>query len=504
MKKILIALIVLTSLSSAAQSFTWGYPYRITDEQDATLSYVVDDKVYKLTEFYDSKKFNTQLDVDFLNPNDLEKMGSISIEVEPVKVFGQRRDYEAMFQENGTDYTLFSSYYDKKTKKNILSWQATDIDGGELGDYNEIALVKALSMTKSGEFEIARSDSGSFYAVLVEQPWVKKKSETIDLYLLNDKKEVVKTKSFTFPFADKRSRHNEIYVSDSGQVYIVKSIDLKKQKPTKNIYNWNPDTDSINLEELKQDDNYQIAQFQGSFQEDNFLFTGILTSDNSKFFSVSMDFSGRNSGVTATGILALKYDADGKLVYNQRNDFDKSVSNLSIKDIHVLDDYYWLVMDRAQVDRKSKSGQAGAGSFEYDYTYLNNGFGIAKIMTFNGSMEFLNFIDTNEPNTRNDNGAYLSVLSFVRDGKLHLLYNETRDLRKGAVRVPLLKRFPIHDIIDPSGTLIKNEALMAAGIGVQKDEAFDLDTSSIHEISDGKYLLRAKSGVEYKYGFMQF
>ena len=504
MKYFLLPVILLCGLTSLAQSFTWGYPYRITDEQNATLSHIVDDKVYKLTEYYDSKKFNRQLDVDFLNPNDLEQMGSISIEVEPVKVFGYRRDYEVLFQENNTDFVLFSSYYDKKTKKNTLSSQQTNVRDGALGDYNEIASIQALSITKSGDFEIAQSDSKNYYAVIVEQPWVKKQAEKIDLYLLDKDKKVVKSKSFTFPFVGKRSRHNELFVSDSGQVYVVKSINLKKQKPTKNIYHWNPESDAINTVELKQDDNYQIAQFNGSFQNDDFLFTGILTSDNSTFFSISLDYSGRNSGVTATGILALKFDATGELMYNTRNNFDSNISNLSIKDIHVMDDFYWIVMDRAQIDKKSKSGQAGATAFTYDYTYLNNGFGIARINTGNGDLHYLNLIDTNEPNTRNDNGAYLSVLSFVKDDQLHLMYNETRDLRKGKVRVPLLKRFPMHDIIAADGKLIKNEALMAAGIGVDRDEAFDLDTSTIYDVGDGRYLIRAKSNVEYKYGFMRF
>ncbi len=504
MKHLLATFILLSGSLSMAQSFTWGYPYGITDEQDATLSYVVDDKVYKLTEYYDSKKFNRQLDVDFLNPNDLEQMGSMSIEVEPVKEFGYRRDYESLFQENSTDFVLFSSYYDKKTKKNTLSWQSTNVKDGSLGEYSEIATLQALSMTKSGDFEITQSDSKNHYAVIVEQPYVKKQAEKIDLYLLDKDKNVVKSKSFTFPFVGKRSRHNEIFVSDSGQVYIVKSINLKKQKPTKNIYHWNPENDEINTIELKQDDNYQIAQFNGSFQDDNFVFTGILTSDNSTFFSISLDYSGRNSGVTATGLLLLKFDSSGQLVYDMRNDFDQNISNLSIKDIHVMDDFYWVIMDRAQIDKKSKSGQAGATAFTYDYTYLNNGFVIARINTANGDLQYLNLIDTNEPNTRNDNGAYLSVLSFVKDDQLHLLYNETRDLRKGKVRVPLLKRFPIHDVIAADGKLVKNEALMAAGIGVDRDEAFDLDTSSIYDVGDGRYLIRARSNVEYKYGFMRF
>jgi len=135
MKYFLLPVILLCGLTSLAQSFTWGYPYRITDEQDATLSHIVDDKVYKLTEYYDSKKFNRQLDVDFLNPNDLEQMGSISIEVEPVKVFGYRRDYEVLFQENNTDFVLFSSYYDKKTKKNTLSSQQTNVRDGAAKTY---------------------------------------------------------------------------------------------------------------------------------------------------------------------------------------------------------------------------------------------------------------------------------------------------------------------------------------------------------------------------------
>lgn len=502
-KKLFIVALLLCSIGAQAQSFNWGYPHKITDEKDATITYMVDDKVYKFTEYYDSKKFNRQLDVETYDPRDLEKLESFAIEVEPGKVYGERRDYEALFQVAGAEHKLFSAFYDKKTGKNTLHWQTVDVTTGKIGDYKEVTEINAISMTKSGEFEIAQSPEGNYYAVLVEQPYVKKQAEKIELLLLDSNGIVVKRKKFTFPFIGRRARHNDLYVNDNGQVFFVKSINLKKQKPQRNLYHWDTNSDKINLTDLKQPDNFQIAQYRIDFQEDELLFTGILTSDNSTFFSVSIDYSGRNSGVRATGFLNLKYDKDGQLIYNNRVDLDKAVSNLSIKNIHLMDDFYWVVLERAQINKKSKSSSTGSAAFEYDYTYLNNGFGIGSINSSNGELNYLNLIDTNEPDTRNDNGAYLSILSFVHDDQLHLLYNETRDLRKGAVRVPWLKRFPIHDVIAADGSLVKNEALMAAGIGVEKDETFDLETTSIYEIEPGYYLLRARSGVEFKLGFMR-
>ena len=104
---------------------------------------------------------------------------------------------------------------------------------------------------------------------------------------------------------------------------------------------------------------------------------------------------------------------------------------------------------------------------------------IGTINIQNGTINWSKQINTNERDTRNDNGDYLSYLYFFKDNNLTLLYNETRDINKGIIHVVFLRRFPIKSVFSTDGEQLSAEAILAAGIGVKKDEPFELNTNMV-------------------------
>ena len=113
-----------------------------------------------------------------------------------------------------------------------------------------------------------------------------------------------------------------------------------------------------------------------------------------------------------------------------------------------------------------------------------------------------------EPNTPNDNGTYLSYLPILNNNQLILLYNDTQKTKID--RFVMDDRFTAFDTYDASGNLVSNTLIPETGLELKYrynygfDENFDLDTTFLVKIKDGKYIVRAKSGGNEKFGYLTF
>src|SRR5690554_5321168 len=497
MKAFTFFTLVFISLNATAQSFSWGFPFGRADETEKYITHIVtEDKLYRISSKYDLGTFNQKITVDQFSLNDLEKSRSIDLSVEQPMMGVASLTFNSMFQKEGSAFIFFYTNYDRKTKKNNLLFREVDINSGKLG---ELQTVMEMD-TNDGRFVISQSDNKQYFAVLKELPYAKKSNEKVELFLLDDKAGILKETTQEFEFEDKRDKQHSLYVSNKGQVILVKKIDEKKEKPYLNLYTWNTAENTVSSISLKQQDDYQIPQFEGKFHEDNFYFLAILTYEKSSNFGLKIDMNGRNSGVGANGILALKIDGQGKVVFNQRNDFEKIIANLNLKDFLFDSTGIWAIYDRMYLEKKSKSSNLTDGDFSYDYSYLNNGFVINKLDINTGKLEWSKIIDTAEPNTKNDNGDFLSTLFYLDGSNLVLLYNETRDLNKAKIHVIFNRRFPIKEVISSSGETVSREALLSAGIGVTKEEEFELNTQFLIPVSKNTFILRSSNRAEYKYG----
>ncbi|MEO2060999.1 MAG: hypothetical protein ABGW76_13055 [Mesonia sp.] len=504
MNKIILtfSLIIGFNLAIKAQTFNWGYPFGIVDETEKTITHVVEDKLYRVSSYYDLEVFNFEVTADQFSLQDFKKIESLDLSVKQPAMGSAMLTINSVYQQEATDFTFFYTEYNRDLKQRELFWNNVNIDSGEKNDPIKITQQEAKNSFNQGHYYTAQSENKKFYAVLGETYFHKKEKEKIQLLLLDANKKIVKETTFEYDLLDDRNKKQEIFVSNNGEVFIVKKIDLKKQKPFLSVYHWNPASNKMNNYSLKQDDNYQIYDFKMKAIDNEMLFVGLLTHEKSTSIGMKVDMDGRHSGTYAGGILLTRFAADGSLDYMQRNDFTNIVSNLTFNKIIIEDTNAWMISDLSYVEKKSKSTNIAAGNIEYDYNYLNNGFLISYLDTENGELVWNQKIETQEPDTKNDNGAYLSTLAFTANGNLNLLYNETREVRndRGYKRN---RRFPIRHIFSTTGEELSKEAIISAGIGVKYDEDFELNTSILIPVNDNTYILRAKSNSQFKYGYLK-
>lgn len=496
----ILPILGLLSFSLSAQNFYWGYPFPQPNETEKNVSHVLDENIlYRISKEYDLSIFNYHVLTDQFSLNELEKVKSLDLSVDQPPMGTATLTFVDLFQIKGSDFVFYYDEYNHKSKSITLYSNLVNIRTGKKSDLKPLATIDS----RNGNFQIAQSPGKSKYAVLKELPFEKNTQEKVELLLLDSNQNILSQKVIEFSFEAQRNKQHEIYVSDEGRIVLLKSIREKKEKPYFNLYEWNPANDELNTISLRQEDNYQIFQYDGSFHAEEFYFISLLTHEKSTDIGMKIDLNGRHSGISGSGVLAVKIKPDGKTDYVQRNDFD-IISNLNIKNLLYNQSQFFVVCDRSYTNKKSKSSNIGQMNKEYDYTYLNNGFYILSLDKNTGQLQWDKIIETSEPNTHNDNGDFLSVLSFLdSNNRLVLLYNETRDLNKGVIHIVYNRRFPMMEVISTHGETVSKAQLLAAGIGVVKEEPFELNTQFLIPVTDNKFILRASNKVEYKYGYME-
>lgn len=505
MKKIVLLLLLLASQNVLSQSFKWGEPFRISNETNATIDhYIVHNELHRFYSKYDLSIFNYTISTDQFSLNTLELLASEDISLPQPAMGLNMLTHLEHFPNSDESFTFFLYEIDRKTKENNLYFQNVDITTGARKEKQLVTKMQGLSTSNSGNWIINQSDNKAYFVVFKELAFTKKENEKIALTLLDKDKNVIKEITHTFSHLDTRNKQHDVFVSNNGNVYFIKNTKLKKQKPFKSIYVWKKDSDTVKEIALKQDDNYQLYQYHVTFDaNDNLYFNSLFTHEDSKFFGMKIDMTGRHSGIHSNGLLSLKLDSNGEVIYQHRNNFSNIISNLSIKDFTFNNGTFWMLLDRLHVIEKSdNSSIATTGSPTYEYTYQSNGFLVGTINTETGVVNWSHQIDTAERDTRNDNADYLSYLHFFKGDNLIMMYNETRDLNKGIVHVPFLRRFPIKTGFSTDGKQLFNEVILNGGIGVKKEEYFELNTSMQLKMEDGSYIIRARSNNEYKYGYI--
>ncbi|MGO3707129.1 hypothetical protein, partial [Mesonia hippocampi] len=340
-KLILFAFFWSTVITTQAQNFSWGYPYGIPDETEKKITHIIDDNLYRVSAHYDSNIFNYIITTDRFSTTGYEKENTIDLSVEQPPMGLASLTFNSMFQKKNTLFSFFYTEYDRQSKTNKLLCRDVDIHSGNMGALHTVTEAQG----KNSTFQVTKSPNGKYFTVLIEKPFKKKTNEQIKLLLLDTQKTIIAKKEYEFPLKDKRRKQHDIFISNNGKVFILKKIEKKKEKPYLNLYIWNPNSNEIITESLKQKDNYQIYQFEGVFSQGNFYLLGLLTHEKSSTFGLKIDFNGRHSGTRGSGLIVLRISPEGKLVYNVRNEFERIVSNLNFNNILIDKTSIWVVQD---------------------------------------------------------------------------------------------------------------------------------------------------------------
>ncbi|MEO5777017.1 MAG: hypothetical protein ABIQ27_08925 [Flavobacterium sp.] len=503
MKKLSYLAMLLIGLYSdgiQSQTFTWGNPFSSANETGSTLQHYVSNGVFQINIRYNDKIFNKEVAVNNLDIAKLDKIKTIDLSLkQPVMGLNTASILE-VFQENGVNFIMFTDDFNTKTKERELYYQKVNI---ETGVKTEPVLITKMP-TRNSNYYIARSDNKQFYGVIKSYSLDKKANEKMNVAVFDKDFKAAGEISYDTPYINKKPNEQNFYVSNQGNIFIVKEIDLAKEKPFKTIYFWDKSQQTMTETSLKFDNDYQLSTYKGQFLNDDFYLQGLYTRIGSKGIQLY-----RGGLPPTNGIYAAKFNQKGEKVYIEKNETGEIIS-LNIKDFVFDGMKTWFFGDLTYIERKNKPVVPGQTfNFEYDYTYSNEGIVFGKLDNETGKLEWFKNVPFSEEKTVNDNGRFLSYLYFVRNNQLTILYNDTQKTMLG--KRTYNDRFITIEVYDDRGNPVSKSLIPDNGLELtyipQYDtvsENFDLDTSVNVYVQDGKYILRAKSPSNEKYGYLKF
>lgn len=478
---------ILSTANLSAQTFTWGNSVPSLKETGSTLNHLVDTKLYQLNSRYNENLFNSDVNVTSYALNSLNKEKTNDLSVEQPAMGKAMMTHLEMFQVKGRDYVIFLDEFNTKTKERELFSQKVNI---ETNVKTKPVLITSMP-TRNSTYTIAQSPNKSFYAVIKQHSFDKKLNEKINVTLLDHDFKVIKELAFETQYLN-RIQESQLFVSDQGAVFIVKEIDLAKLKPFKTVYYWDGKAATMQETALKFENDFQIYQYRGHFDGTDFYIHGLYTRIGSK--GVQM----YGGSLPAAGIYAAKFNSKGEKTYIETSDTGE-IPGLNLKDFVFEGSKTWLFADKQFTAKKNKPMVQGSFNFEYDYTYSNTALVFGKLDNESGKLEWHKVVEYSEPNTVNDNGAFLSYLYFLNNNQLTLLFNDTQKTKfEGNV---VNDRFTAIETYDDRGNCISKSFIGATGLEVSRSENFDLDTSVNVKVENGKYIVRAKSYASEKYGY---
>ncbi|WP_395044268.1 hypothetical protein [Flavobacterium sp.] len=501
-KLIMFLLLCVSSFAQTQPSFTWSKEASsIENETEYKIENVLEsDRLFRVKSKYNDKVFNTDVFVDiFDSKDDFEKDDTNTISVEQPVMGLNMLTLNSMFQVKGKEYVYFLTEYNRTSRENELFFQKVNIDTKTKTRTQLTTKMPGKNGSNPGEFYVAQSENKMFYVILKQPSYDKKVNEKVMLCLLDDKFKVVKEIEYEFPFSSKQSGDQTLFVSNTGNVFMLKNIDLPKAKPYMGLYFWDSKANTVTEKSLKLEQDFlQINQFKGKFINDDFYLQGFY-SDSARFFSISYGVSSPSTGIFGSKFNALTGEMN-YFTYNATNRY----KNFYIKDILFDGNKSWMIFDQVYKETKRLPLPPGSASFDfkYEYKYDSVGLTVAMLDITSGKLDWITDIKNDEPSTLNDNGNFVSSLYFLKNNKLSLIYNDTRDLNTGAVHVPYNSRIPVLQTIDAQGKTIERMDLTNAGVGNTKKHCFELDTSFKVQTADGSYIVRAKCGNSAWYGFL--
>lgn len=497
----ILGFLFLFSINLTAQSFIWGNSASSMKENDAKMSYSVDSKFYQIYSKYNDKVFNKDVIVNSFSLTDLNKNNTVDLSIAQPAMGKATATHLEMYQENGISYIIFLDDYNTKTKERELYWQRVNIDTNVK---TKPELITSMP-TRNSNYFIAQSPNKLFYAVIKQHSPDKKLNEKINVALIDKNLKVVKELTFETPYMNKTPLDNKLFVSNEGNVFIVKEVDMAKTKPFKTVYFWDGKSTTMQETTLKFENDFQIYQYQGHFDGSDFYIHGLYTRIGSK------GVQAYGGSLPAAGIYAARFNGKGEKVYIVTSDTGE-IAGLNLKEFVFEGMKTWLFADKLFTLKKNKPtvpGATGSFNFEYDYTYSNDAIVFGKLDNETGKLEWYKDLKYEEPNTVNDNGAFLSYLYFLKNNQLTILYNDSQ--KTMLANKTYTDRFTAIETFDDRGNQISKSLVAATGLELKLspnsnslEENFDLDTSVNITVKEGKYIVRAKSASNEKFGYLSF
>lgn len=509
MKKINLFLLLFQSAFVLAQTptFTWNEEQSsIENELNYTIENHFDGKrFFKVKSAYNDKIFNKDVFVDIFSPNDdFEKDdNNFSVGLEQPVMGKNMKTLTHLFYLAGKDYAYFLTEFNSETKEFELFTQKANIDTGTKTKAAFLLKMPAKNMFNIGDYFIAQSENKQFYGVVSRPTGDKKLNEKVTLYILDANFKIIKSVEHEFGFTNKQSFNINCYVTNNGNLAIVRELDLPKMKPYKSLFYWDSKTQNVVEHNLKQDLDFQISQFKWKETENSSYFIGGISDGKRK---VGIDLGGALPEANPTNsLLLMQFDGDGKVVLNQKIALEKQ-NNINLEQVYLQDNKLWLLFNELYTGSKRLPPPDPTKPLEYnwEYSYVSTGYSVIKVDATTGKLDWFTRIKNEEPRTTNDNGDHLKYLPFFKNNQLVLIYNDSRDINPNTKFFVRNSRFAVMSIINNDGSIVTTKDIPNSGVGKTYNFCYELDLSFATPVDDKTYIVRSRCGNSARYGYLKF
>lgn len=124
---------------------------------------------------------------------------------------------------------FFSKVMHKKSAKHQMNVQVFDLESFTVSDNKVLSSFAIEGYSKSGFYNMAISPDKSKFAIVANMPFEKKKNEKLMIWVYDSDLNLVWEKSETIDFSSKRAYNEKVFVQNSGEVVMVKTINEAKK-----------------------------------------------------------------------------------------------------------------------------------------------------------------------------------------------------------------------------------------------------------------------------------
>lgn len=509
MKKISFLFLIFHGFLSWAQNptFTWSEgTSAIENEQNYAIQNYFDGKrVFTVKSIYNDKIFNKNVFVDIFSPNDdFEKDESdFSIGLEQPVMGSNPKTIAALFPVSGKEYVYFVTEFNSETKEFELFTQKVNMDTGTKTKLAFLTKMPAKNMFNIGDYYIAQSENKQFYGIVSRPTGDKKLNEKVTFYVLDANFKIIKSLNHEFGFTTKQSFDVNLHVTNTGNLVVVRALDLPKLKPYKNLFYWDSKTENVIAHDLKQDLDFQVSQFKWKETEKGSFFIGGISDGKRK---VGIDLGGALPQANPTNaLLLMQFNTDGNLILNEKIALEKQ-NNINLEQVFLQDNKLWLLFNELYTGSKRlpPPDPSKPLAYNWEYSYVSTGYSVMKVDASTGKLDWFTRINNLEPRSTNDNGDHLKYLPFFRNNQLVLIYNDSRDINPNTKFFVRNSRFAVMSVINSEGTLVSTKDIPNSGVGKTYNFCYELDLSFALSVDANNFIVRSRCGNSARYGYLQF
>lgn len=269
----LVVLICVSSISNfnlSAQIVEFIEPRNVQNVPEADFfSYKVGDNFYVL-----QKKYRMMAPVMYdlqLDAYDANRKPIGSNQIDKTLEMGDANIYEGIFALKDK-LVMFKSEYSKASGSKLSYIYAYPFDAtGKRGKKTMLTSFDAESAFNSGNFGVNVSPDGTKIAVISELPYQKDGMEGCIVTMFDDQFKQIWKKSYSFAYESSKAPKNEIFVNNSGVVFILKQINLKKAFDQFSLFTFSLDGKAVVEKKLDLGNGFVIATYKELFKSNGDL-----------------------------------------------------------------------------------------------------------------------------------------------------------------------------------------------------------------------------------------